>query len=570
MSSIGSDGTKPEVPVTSPKKAPFIRNLWFLIGSAVFVIGIYVAVEFWEYSPMGNSLPNTIQHALIALTPILLAIWMAFLSGWGRRGIVIAGLMLFTLVGGAIAAVREVEFDGDMLMTFHYRWEPTVEDRIAKHREEQGGTALPVAANEESRAAFHEAFHIGTQDMADFRGHNREGIIDGPVLATDWTTKPPVEKWRIPVGEGYSSMAVVGDRLLTIEQRGDQEAIACYDANTGASLWEHLYQARFYEAMGGLGPRSTPVVDEKGRVYTLGGEGDAYCLDLFDGKVLWHHNLLKEYQLPNVTWAMSSSPLLLGNHVIYNAGSEIGQGLVAYDRETGRMIWEGAGLSRGSHAENLCGYSSPRLATLGGKEQILHFDGAGLGGYDIESGKTLWFYPFKNDAGVNVAQPLVLPDDQIFITASYNHGAAVVKVSADGEKFNATQAWTSPRSMRCKFTSPVLYNGIAYGLDEGILMALDPVKNDVKWKKGRYGHGQLLLSHDKLFILTEKGQMVLVEATPDSWQELASLQVLSDSVKVWNPPALVGNRAFVRDHHEMACYELPLANDTPAANTPPN
>ncbi len=560
INNVSRQGASTPDGAASPRRTLPFRNLWFLMGSAVVITVGYIAVGFWEYSPMGNSLPNTIQPGLIALIPFLLAFWMAFLAGWGRLGMAVAAITLMTLVGGAIAAVREVEFDGDMRMTFHYRWQPSLEDRITRHRQEQEPATSELTKGDEARVAFHKDFRIDPQDMSDFRGRNREGIIEGPALSADWKTKPPVEKWRIPVGAGYSSMAVVDNRLITLEQRGDQEAVACYDATTGTSLWEHLYPARFYEAMGGLGPRATPVVDESGRVYTLGGEGDAFCLDLFDGKVLWHHQLLQEYNLPNVTWAMSSSPLLYKEKVIFNAGSETGRGLIAYERETGRMIWEAEGLSRASHTKNLCGYSSPSIMTLAGKEQILHFDGAGLGGYDIESGKTLWFYPYENSAGVNVAQPLVLSDDQVFITASYNHGAALIKISNDGEEFESTQVWTSPRSMRCKFTSPVLYQGIAYGLDEGILMAVDPVKNDVKWKKGRYGHGQLLLSHSRLFILTEKGQMVLVQATPESWQELASLQVLSDSVKVWNPPVLVGNKAFVRDHHEMACYELPIEN----------
>ena len=562
MSSLSNeDGTLQNPADSSRPSRPGIRNVWFLIGSAVVVVGGYVAMAFWEYSPLGNALPYLIQYSLIALTPLLLAFWLSFLSGWGKSGIFAAIILIVGLVGGAVAAVREVEFDGDMRMTFHYRWEPTLEDRIARHRAEMGIEAPDVQDDSEVREAFHKSFEIRPEDMADFRGHNREGIINGPVLETDWVANPPKELWRIPVGEGYSSMAVVGDRLVTLEQRGEDEAITCYNSQNGAPIWEHLYPARFYEAMGGLGPRATPVIDEKGFVYTLGGMGDAYCLDLFDGKVLWHHNLLKEYNLPNVTWAMSSSPLVLENMVVYNAGSEIGRGLVAFDRETGNMLWEGEGLARASHAKNLCGYSSPMIATLGEKKQIVLFDGAGLGGYDMESGRTLWFYHFENDAGVNVAQPLILKDDQVFVSASYNHGAATVKVSSANDEFDVSEVWTSPRSMRCKFTSPVLYEGMAYGLDEGILMCLSPYANKIEWKKGRYGHGQILLSHDVIFVLTEKGQMVLVKADPENWQEFASLQVLSDSAKVWNAPVLVGKRAYVRDHHEMACYELPVQSN---------
>ncbi len=548
----------PETPIAeTPAKGP--KNFWFLAVCVLFVVGVYVAMSMWENPGFGRAIPNLVQYSVIAISPTLLAIWLIFLSGLGRSGVIAGVLVVVGVVGATAATVESVEFDGDMKMTFHYRWEARQADRIAKHRAlQEVETAIPT---DQTREMFHQNFVIDKEDMPIFRGKGSEGIIQGPKLVTDWQTSPPQELWRIPVGEGYASMSVVGNRLVTIEQRGSREAIACYDVNTGMELWVHDYDARFYEAMGGLGPRSTPTIDNEGMVYTLGAEGDLCCLDLFDGKLKWTHNILKEHNLPNVTWAMSSSPLIIGEMVVVNAGSEVGQGLVAYQKRDGEKVWKGAGLSRESHTKNLSGYSTPVLVSLHGIEQILLFDGAGLGGYDIKTGQTIWFYGFENSAGVNVAQPILLPENQIFISASYNSGGALVDIDFTNEKLSATKVWTSPRSMRCKFTSPVLKDGFVYGLDEGILMCLEPLKNEIKWKKGRYGHGQILLSGDVIFVLSEQGKMVLVQANSESFEELASLQVLSESAKVWNPPVLVGNRVYVRDHSEMACYELPTSTN---------
>ena len=184
------------------------------------------------------------------------------------------------------------------------------------------------------------------------------------------------------------------------------------------------------------------------------------------------------------------------------------------------------------------------LATLAGKLQVLMFDAQGLGSYDVKDGKQLWWYdwPIFND--VNSAQPLVLEGDRVFITTGYEKGCVMLHVSEKDGKFAAEEVWKPNTKMRCKFSSPVLFQNFIYGLDDGILACLDPKTGQRKWKGGRYGHGQMLLSGDLLVIFTETGKLVLVRATPERFAELAKMDVF-DAAKNWNPLALVAGVAYL-------------------------
>src|SRR5690606_28059945 len=142
------------------------------------------------------------------------------------------------------------------------------------------------------------------------------------------------------------------------------------------------------------------------------------------------------------------------------------------------------------------------------------FDGQGLRGHVPETGGELWFHEFSNDAGVNVAQPLILEGNRIFLSQSYGVGCRMIGVEHDDGRWNTSVRWEN-LNMKCKFTTPVFHDGFIYGLDEGILVCLDPETGERKWKRGRYGHGQILITNDQLLILTERGDLVLVDPDPE-------------------------------------------------------
>jgi outer membrane protein assembly factor BamB len=475
------------------------------------------------------------------LTLFALSLWVLVLSGW-RWWLRLAVPVLLIVPGPALLffAARDVQFSGDMVPHFHFIWEPSHDDLLEVHRQEQVPTALTELGDLSGN---------DPTDFPEYRGRQRDGIVVGPPLLRDWS-KPPAALWREPVGGGYAGIAVAGNLLVTMEQRRDTEAIVAYDTATGRERWTHTYPARFMEAMGGPGPRTTPTITN-GHVYALGAQGKLTCLDAATGKVRWAVDIFDKPDQQNIQWGMSGSPLVHQNAVIVNPGvqgsaSASAQALVAYDRDTGERLW-GTGTTSAA-------YSSPMLAVLGGLRQILLLDRAGLAGYDAAGGKLLWQYPWETQQGINVAQPVVVEGDRVFISSGYGHGCAMLKIEKKEGQWSARPLWEN-RLMRCKFSSPVAYQGHLYGLDDGVLVCLDQEKGERKWRGARYGHGQVLLSGDLLLVLAESGELALVEAKPDAFHEVLKFQALNGD-KTWNPPALAGGKAFVRNHLEMACYDL--------------
>jgi outer membrane protein assembly factor BamB len=193
------------------------------------------------------------------------------------------------------------------------------------------------------------------------------------------------------------------------------------------------------------------------------------------------------------------------------------------------------------------------LVTLAGKRQILVVGANRAMGLEVDDGSLLWDYPWVTNQGINVAQPLLLDENRVFLSAGYGHGAAVLEVTRDESGFSARPLWSNTR-MKNKFASSVLHQGYIYGLDEAILACVDASTGDLKWKGGRYGYGQLLLAADHLIVLTERGELVLVKATPEKHAELAMFPAIEG--KTWNHPAIADGVLLVRNANEMAAFRI--------------
>lgn len=384
----------------------------------------------------------------------------------------------------------------------------------------------------------------GPDDYPQFYGPQRNAMLPGPRLARDWQARPPRELWRRPVGEGWSSFAVVGEAAVTQEQRGDEELVVRYDLATGRQVWLHADRAPFHTTVGGSGPRATPTITD-GRVYALGATGILNCLELDSGRRLWSRNVLRDNSADLPDWGMASSPLVVGGVVVVQLGRG-GISLAAYDRNTGEPAWR-AGEDRGS-------YSTPTAATVAGREQILIVNQTSVAGHDPADGAMLWRQEWS-EPGERVTPPLQVADDLLLVSAGYGVGSRLLRIGGGADSYMVEEIWRSPR-LKSKFAPLVLYEGVVYGLDDGILTALDPATGERLWKRGRYGHGQLLLVGDLLLIQAENGELALVDPNPAEHRELGRLTVLDG--KTWNPPALSGRRLLVRNNREAACYELPV------------
>jgi outer membrane protein assembly factor BamB len=384
----------------------------------------------------------------------------------------------------------------------------------------------------------------GSTYWSDFLGPGRLGHYDQKPILTSWPAGGLHQVWKQPIGGGYASFTMANGLAFTIEQRRANEVVAAYEVQTGRERWTHSWKARFAEVLGGDGPRATPVWNE-GRIYALGAQGELRCLESATGKLIWRKNTLADTGAANLQWGMSGSPLVVDGKVIVTPGGAHGGSVVAYDKLSGERVW-GA-------LDDQAAYASPAVATVGGLRQLLVITARRAVGLRLEDGKLLWEYPWVTQNDINVAQPIVIGANRVYISSAYGHGAAVVELTPQGEGFETRAVWTNNR-MKNKFNSAVLYEGFIYGLDDGILACVDAESGELKWKGGRYGYGQLLLASGHLVVLTEEGSVVLVRATPEAHQEVARFNALSG--KTWNIPAISDGLLLVRNEFEMAAFRI--------------
>ena len=380
-----------------------------------------------------------------------------------------------------------------------------------------------------------------------FRGPNRDDVIHGVRIATDWAASPPVELWRRPIGPGWSSFAVHGDLIYTQEQRGEEEIVASYKLSTGDPVWKHRDAVRFYESNGGAGPRATPTLSNS-RVYSFGATGILNALDERNGTVVWSHDVAAEEKTKTKIpgWGFTSSPLVVDDLVIVAASGT----LAAYDRVTGHLRWSNP--SRGGS------YSSPHLATIAGVRQVLLLAGPGAMSVAPADGTLLWEHKWEGGA---IVQPALTAEGDILINAMSMMGGVATRrlaVAHGSGGWSVEERWTS-NGLKPYFNDFVVHDGHAFGFDGSILACIDLADGKRKWKGGRFGNGQLVLlpDQDLLLVLSEDGELALVRASAEKFTELARFPALN--AKTWNHPVLVGDVLLIRNGEEMAAFRLSLA-----------
>lgn len=516
-------------------------------GAIVTCAGILLALLIiWIEPDVLRGAHSIATLAVLGAGGIALGIWFFRFSRLNRRARWQGALVLGLVLLAGICTVRIDGWDGSMRPIFDWRWNPTAEDRF---REQGPRTATQTI---ESEPAVVISDCAPAHDYPAYLGEDRRGVVSGIRLSRDWKVHPPRELWRNVVGLGWSAFAVLSNVAVTQEQRGEMEAVVCYELKSGVQRWVHTDDARFHETLGGDGPRATPTLHD-GRVYALGATGILNCLDLVTGQRIWSRNILSDATADNRDWGMAGSPLLVGSVVIVAPGGHDGRSIWAYDQMSGEPVWH--------TGEDLASYTSPLLTTIAGQEQVLVLTATALAAHEPADGRLLWRYPWHPDQVIKCSQPLVLADfsapiedDRVLLSMGYTVGSQLVQISHRERKWQVDEVWSS-RQLRCKFSNMLVHGGFVYGLDEGILTCLDLRDGSRQWKEGRYGYGQMILVDRLLLIQAEKGDVVLVDASPSGQRELARLPALSD--KTWNPPALVGRYLLVRNDREAVCYELP-------------
>lgn len=513
-------------------RAPWYERIGALVLIVLAVIATKRIVHVSIATGSMGFLLFVMAIPVMSLALVAAAVISRRLSAGPRRA-VIAGTIV--LACGLFTLLRTAGATGDFKNDFHWRWTKTPEERLLAQGDET--LATPSAPPATVKADV---------DWPGFRGPQRNSAVHGVQLKTDWSASKPVELWRRPVGPGWSSFAVHAGRLFTQEQRGKEELVVCYDLSTGKPVWRHSDPARFYESVGGPGPRATPTLSN-GRVYALGATGIMNVLDERTGAVIWSRNAVADTGAKIPGWGISGSPLVVGDMVIVAASGS----LVAYELATGNPKWFGP---KGANS-----YSSPQLLTINGVQQIVLMTSTGATSVALADGKELWSHSWPSDT--RIMQPAVAADGELVISVGDGmggNGTRRISVKQASGGWNTEERWTS-EDLNASFTDFVIHKGHVYGFDWGTLACIDVNDGKRKWKSSWRGYGQMVLlpDQDLLLVLSEKGELVLAKASPDQFTELARFKAIEG--KTWNHPVLIGDVVLVRNDHEMAAFRLPLA-----------
>jgi outer membrane protein assembly factor BamB len=504
------------------------------------------AAAVWPFYHSSFNLYGIPIYAL----PIVTTAWVLWLLvtpflHWPIRRVGL--LIVFLLAWGYFTLVRFEGIYGNMSATFRYRWEPSAEEKFKAERAARKPMSEPGAD-----ALTTTVLKLQPGDWPGFRGSERDGRRTGVRIATEWKEHPPLQVWRHRIGPGWSSFAVVGTHLYTQEQRGEDEAVVCYDAGSGDELWEHRDSARFTEAVSGPGPRATPTFHE-GKIFALGAAGRLNCLDAGTGRLLWSRDIVVDAGAKVPQWGFAASPLVVQGVVTVFAGGSEGKSVLGYHAVSGELAWSGG--------EGQFSYCSLHPAHIEGVEQLLIGTDQGVTAFHPARGEVLWQHDWPlQDGMTRVVQPSLVGDSDVLIGTGFGFGTRRVRVAHRENGWQAQEVWTT-QAIKPYFNDLVVHRGHVYGFD-GIFFTcvrLDDGKG--KWKARGYGNGQVLLLADQeiLLILSEKGEVALVDASPDGHKERGRFQALEG--KTWNHPVVVYGKLFVRNGEEAACYQLAESGD---------
>jgi outer membrane protein assembly factor BamB len=385
-------------------------------------------------------------------------------------------------------------------------------------------------------------------DWPQFLGPERDGTSTETGLARTWPRTGPPLVWQKDVGEGFSGPVVAGERLILFYRIKGQEIIECLNAVTGASLWKSAYPTSFDDDFRkGDGPRSTPVIADK-RVVTLGADGVLTCLDLESGRVLWTKMLLKEYRVPPSYFGVGTSPVVDDGLVLVNVGAA-NAGIVAFKLADGTETWKAT--------SDPASYSSPVVRTIAGTKHAIFFTREGVVILDPKAGSVRYRQRWRAriDASVNAATPLVI-GDEVFFSASYETGALLLKL----RKVGAEVVWSDDKIMSNHYNTCVYRDGFLYGCngrqESGASLRCVDLKNRrIQWNQEGFGCASAVLAEGLLILLTERGELILVEATPTKYHELARAQVL-EAGPCRAQIALANGNLYARDRGKLICLDL--------------
>ncbi|MBI2803499.1 MAG: PQQ-binding-like beta-propeller repeat protein [Planctomycetes bacterium] len=392
------------------------------------------------------------------------------------------------------------------------------------------------------------AIPLSAADWPHWLGPKGNGSSPETGLLTAWPKKGPKVLWKVPGGDGYSTVVVAAGRAITQVQHDGDEYVLALDAAKGTKLWETKV-APAYKNSFGDGPRATPTIDGNS-VYIYSPSGLLACLDAAKGDIRWEINLLKTFGGKAVTYGLSASPLVQGDLVYAIPGGK-GAGVAAFNKKTGKLVWK--------TGDDKSAYSSPMSVTIAGQKQIIFFTATGLLSVTAEQGKELWRVAWPTEYDCNICTPLLIGTDLLFVSTGEGNGCKMFKLSAAAPEV----VWesTGAKSVMLNYwANAVEHNGYLYGISGEFhekkmhLNCVEVKTGKLKWSEKNIGKAAITLADGHLYLTTKKGDLILAEANPTKYVEKARIAMLGEKGRT--SPTIANKRLFLRDLDHIYCLDI--------------
>ncbi|HWI58180.1 MAG TPA: PQQ-binding-like beta-propeller repeat protein [Bacillota bacterium] len=386
--------------------------------------------------------------------------------------------------------------------------------------------------------------NVTADDWPQWRGPHRDGKATGFKAPEKWPEQL-TQKWKVVVGVGDSSPALVGDKVYVFGRQEADEVVQCLDLATGKAVWENRYPAGHVVTGPPArhpGTRSSPTIADN-RLCTLGVGGILSCLDAQTGKVLWRKQSTDDYQGIPYKSDTAMSPLLEDGMCLVHVGGKTNGAIIAFDLASGSAKWKWTGDGPA--------FSSPVTMTLGSTKQLVTLTAKSVVGLSLAAGKQLWQIPFEAAQGNNTT-PIISGPAVIY--TGQGKGMFAIRIDGKDGDFTATALWTN-KTLGARFTTPVLKDGLLYGYN-GHFFCANAQTGATLWEDAtnRGNSAALVDAGPVILALTVNSELTAFKASDKDFVQLAHFKVAE--AETWAHPIVAGNRVLIRDRESVALWTI--------------